>query len=119
MKWALVWLFWLFLVKNSQSDMVDEGGGNGDDPCDEVGKKDQHYYCHEQNIFHDHECSGVCHHREFEEFKKDAPEIGKFKKCCDMYSFRNDCAKTKKAHPYKCGGRGNFQELFLTFDSSW
>ena len=82
MKWALVWLSWLFLVKNSQA--FDEGDGNDD--CDI-----SHTYCSEKNTYHDHECSGVCQHEKFQEFLKKAPEIGKFKRCCDMYSFENNC----------------------------
>ena len=114
MKWALVWLFWLFLVKNSQA--FDSGGGNDD--CDI-----SHTYCSEQNTYHDHECTEVCHHEKFEEFLKDAPKIGKFKKCCDKYSFENNCEEVGKGvwnhrdnSPRLCGAKGNvthFQNLRL------
>ena len=106
MKWALVWLSWLFLVKNSQA--FDEGDGNDD--CDI-----SHTYCSEKNTYHDHECSEVCHHQEFQEFLTTAPKIGKFKKCCDMYSFENLCQDEEKGaswnhqknNPRLCGAQGN------------
>ena len=108
MKWALVGLFWLFLVKNSQSFGLDDDYDEGE--CDDVYKT----YCSEQNTFHDHECSGVCHHEKFEEFLTTAPEIGNFKKCCDMYSFDNICDNVdesawnhQKNTQKLCGAQGN------------
>ena len=118
MKWALVWLFWLFLVKNSQSsgfsfglDTVEE------DKCEYVYET----FCSEQNTYHDHECSEVCHHQEFQEFLTTAPKIGKFKKCCDMYSFDNNCRdgvnedswKHWSNNPRLCGSPGNVGEFRL------
>ena len=107
MKWALVGLFWLFLVKNSQSfGLVDD-----DDDCGDVYDTT---FCSEQNTFHDHECSEVCSNQEFEKFLTTAPEIGNFKKCCDgdMYSFPNNCDdegawNNRKDNPRLCGAQGN------------
>ena len=108
MKWALVWLFWLFLVKNSQSI----GFSNGDseeDPCEDISPT----YCNEKNTFHDHQCAKECHHETFKDFLTTAPEIGKFKKCCDQYSFENNCPdekgvwNNKTTHPRLCGAPGN------------
>ena len=108
MKWALVGLFWLFLVKNSQSFVLDDDYDEGE--CDDVYKT----YCSEQNTFHDLECSGVCSNQEFEDFLTTAPEIGNFKKCCDMYSFENLCFDGDegvwnhlKNNPRLCGAQGN------------
>ena len=106
MKWALVWLCWLFLVKNSQSFDLDD-----DDDCGDVYDTT---YCSEQNTYHDHECSGGCSNQEFENFLTTAPEIGNFKKCCDMYSFYNMCDNVdesawnhQKNSQKLCGARGN------------
>ena len=110
MKWALVWLFGLFLVKNSQSFGVDHDYVE-EDKCEDVSDET---FCSEQNTYHDHECSKVCHHQEFTEFLTTAPKIGKFKKCCDQYSFENACEAgfdegvwNKKTHPRLCGAQGN------------
>ena len=106
MKWALVGLFWLFLVKNSQSFGLDD-----DDDCGDVYDTT---YCSEQNTYHDHECSGGCSNQEFENYLTTAPEIGNFKKCCDMYSFYNMCDNVdesawnhQKNSQKLCGARGN------------
>ena len=112
MKWALVWLFGLFLVKNSQSFGVDHDYVE-EDKCEDVSDET---FCSEQNTYHDHECSKVCHHQEFTEFLTTAPKIGKFKKCCDMgdmYSFENVCYEDegawnhRKNYPRLCGAQGN------------
>ena len=108
MKWALVGLFWLFLVKNSQSfGMVDD---YVEDECDDVYKT----FCSEQNTYHDSECSGGCSNQEFENYLTTAPEIGNFKKCCDMYSFYNMCDNVdesawnhQKNSQKLCGAQGN------------
>ena len=104
MKWALVWLFWLFLVKNSQCQW------DGEDPCEDISTT----YCNEKNTYHDHQCREVCHHDNYYDFLTTAPKIGKFKKCCDQYSFENACEAgfdegvwNKKTHPRLCGAQGN------------
>ena len=113
MKWALVWLFWLFLVKNSQSIgfvNVDDDDSE-EDPCE--GFED--HYCSEKNTYHDHGCAKDCHHDTFKDYLTTAPKIGKFKKCCDMYSFENLCQDEEKGaswnywknNPRLCGAQGN------------
>ena len=109
MKWALVWLFWLFLVKNSQSFGVDHDYVE-EDKCDDLAET----FCSEQNTYHDHECSGGCSNQEFENYLTTAPEIGNFKKCCDMYSFYNMCDNVdesawnhQKNSQKLCGAQGN------------
>ena len=112
MKWALVWLFWLFLVKNSQS--IDYGNDE-DDPCEEIDAQIDDYYCSEKNTYHDHGCAKDCHHDTFKDYLTTAPKIGKFKKCCDMYSFENLCQDEEKGaswnywknNPRLCGAQGN------------
>ena len=120
MKWALVWLFGLFLVKNSQSSGFEFGLDTvEEDKCEYVYET----FCSEQNTYHDHECSDVCHHKEFKEFLTTAPKIGKFKKCCDMYSFENLCQDEEKGaswnywknNPRLCGAQGNVHCTYHTF----
>ena len=115
MKWALVWLFWLFLVKTSQSIGF---GNDEDDPCEEIDAQIDDYYCSEKNTYHDHGCAKDCHHDTFKDYLTTAPKIGKFKKCCDQYSFYNNCPdnkgvwNNKTTHPRLCGAPGNLTNFW-------
>ena len=100
------------------------GDDKGNDACENSYKT----YCSEQNFFRTHEsmieCSGVCHHENAKDFLTSLTsgnKIGKFKKCCDMYSFQNNCGANdedvwnhRDKYPRLCGAQGNVTN-FVTF----